>query len=173
MTTEPHTPAVDLVDPAPDLVRPQALTVDGGLDDRRARHLVRIGQLLYTFWDTGETTYLEQAVEPTFVDSTLPHGRPQGPEGPAVASQAFREAVPDLRCELSDLLVVGDKLAVRLRFRGHFTGTFNGIRGRGQEVEFLAFDIQRVGADRIVEDWHLEDNLTFLLQAGLADVAGA
>jgi predicted ester cyclase len=81
--------------------------------------------------------------------------------------------VPDLTCELSDLLVVGDKLAVRLRFRGHFTGQLNGIDGHGQEIDFVAFDIQRVGAEKIVEDWHLEDNLTFLRQAGLVTVAQA
>ena len=87
--------------------------------------------------------------------------------------RALRAAVPDLACELSDLLVVGDKLAVRLRFAGHFSGTFNGIQGEGQPVDFIAFEVQHVGADRIIEDWHLEDNLTFLLQAGIASVAHA
>jgi hypothetical protein len=92
---------------------------------------------------------------------------PYGTAGPMVAS------VPDLACELADLLVVGDKLAVRLRFTGHFTGTFNGIAGQGQPVDFIAFDIQNAGAGRITEDWHLEDNLTFLVQAGLATVVHA
>jgi len=46
--------------------------------------------------------------------------------------------------------------------RGHSTGTYNGIQGRGQTIDFNAFDIQHVGAGtRIIEDWHLEDNLTF------------
>jgi predicted ester cyclase len=75
--------------------------------------------------------------------------------------------VPDLTCELSDLLVVGEKLAVRLRFRGHFTGSLDGTPGGGQDVDFVAFDIQHVGPDRIIEDWHLEDNLAFLRQTGL------
>ena len=39
--------------------------------------------------------------------------------------------------------------------------------GSGQSVEFGAIDIQHVGEDRIVEDWHLEDNLAFMQQAGL------
>lgn len=31
-----------------------------------------------------------------------------------------------------------------------------------------------VGAEsRIIEDWHLEDNLTFLQQAGLVTIAGS
>jgi predicted ester cyclase len=165
--------AAGLLDPRPELVQPRSLTVDGGLDLERARHLVRTGQVLYTFWHTGDVHWLNEAVDPSFTDHTLPPGRPQGAGGPAAASATFRAAVPDLACELADLLVVGDKLAVRLRFTGHFTGTYNGIAGRGQAVDFIAFDIQHVGADRIVEDWHLEDNLTFLLQAGLATVAQA
>lgn len=163
----------DLLSPDPDLVRPLSLIVDGGLDRDRARHLVRIGQLLYTFWHTGDEKYLDASVAPEFVDNTLPAGRPQGPTGPRTASAAFRAAVPDLACELSELLVAGDRLAVRLRFTGHFTGTFNGVRGEGQEIDFIAFDIQHVGADRIVEDWHLEDNLAFLTQAGLASIRTA
>ncbi len=168
-----HVPPADLIDPSPELIRPLSLTVDGGLDAQRARHMVRIGQALYTFWHTGDVRWLHEAVDPSFTDNTLPPGRPQGVDGPATASAAFRDAVPDLACELSDLLVIGDKLAVRLRFTGHFTGTFNGIKGRGEPVDFIAFDIQHVGADRITEDWHLEDNLTFLLQSGIASIARA
>jgi predicted ester cyclase len=160
-----------LLDPRPDLVVPGAVTIDRGLAPDRARHLVRIAQTLYTFWHTGDVRWLHEAVDPTFVDHTLPPGRPQGVQGPITASAEFRDAVPDLACELADLLVVGDKLAVRLRFTGHFTGSSHGIAGQGQPVDFVAFDIQHVGPDRIVEDWHLEDNLTFMLQAGLATVA--
>lgn len=163
----------EFVDTDPDLVRPSALAVDGALPTDRARHVVRTAQLLYTFWNTGETRYLDAAVDPSFVDNTLPPGRPQGPTGPVVASAGFRAAVPDLTCELADLIVVADRFAARLRFRGTFTGTYNGITGAGQTIDFVAFDVHRVGDDRIVEDWHLEDNLTFLMQAGLVTVAGA
>jgi predicted ester cyclase len=134
--------------------------------------MVRIAQLLYTFWHTGEERFRGQAFDPSFTDSTLPQGRPQGSSGLATASAAFRAAVPDLSCELSDLIVAGDRLPVRLRFRGHFTGAYNGLQG-GQDLDFIAFDIQHVGADRIVEGWHLENNLTFLLQAGLVTIAHA
>ncbi|SDT79513.1 Predicted ester cyclase [Streptomyces sp. TLI_053] len=157
-----------LVDRSPDLVRPLALTVDGSLGTRRAAQEVRLAQQLYTFWNTGEQRYLDAAVDRDFRDNTLPAGRPQGPTGPAVAARAFRAAVPDLRCELADLLVTGDKLTARLVFRGHFTGVFQGRAGRGQAVEFTAIDIQHVGARRITEDWHIEDNTTLLAQLGAA-----
>ncbi|MFI6151698.1 ester cyclase [Kitasatospora sp. NPDC051170] len=155
-----------LVDRSPDLVQPKALTVDRSIGERRAAQEVRLAQQLYTFWNTGQQRYLDAAISPEFRDDTLPAGRPQGPAGPVFASKNFRAAVPDLTCELSDVLVAGDRITARLVFRGHFTGTFDGARGKGQSVEFNAIDIQHVGADRIVEDWHLEDNETLLAQLG-------
>ncbi|MFJ5228560.1 ester cyclase [Kitasatospora sp. NPDC088391] len=155
-----------LVDRSPDLVRPGSLTVDRTLGEHRAAELVRLTQQLYTFWNTGRTTYLDAAVDPAFRDRTLPPGRPQGPTGPAAASRAFRAAVPDLTCELADVMISGDRITARLVFRGHFTGTFDGHHGQGQPVEFNAIDIQHAPGPRITEDWHIEDNQTLLRQLG-------
>ncbi|MEH3089006.1 MAG: ester cyclase [Microbacterium arborescens] len=134
----------------------------------QSRPIVLRAQQLYTFWNTGDTSWLDLAVDPAFVDRTLPAGRPAGREGPVFASAQFRAAVPDLACALDDLYVTGDTFTARLTFTGHVTGTLDGVPGNGQRVEFGAIDIQHVGeSGRIVEDWHLEDNLTFQQQAGL------
>ena len=37
----------------------------------------------------------------------------------------------------------------------------------GKPVRFFAIDILRIGGEKIVEDWHLEDNLTLLQQLGV------
>lgn len=128
---------------------------------------MHLAQQLYTFWNTGQQKYLDAAISPQFKDNTLPAGRPQGPAGPVFASKNFRTAVPDLTCELSDVLVTGDKITARMVFHGHFTGTFNGVQGKGQNVDFNAIDIQHVGTDKIIEDWHIEDNQTLLSQLGV------
>ncbi|SRR6266851_7149174 len=155
------------------LVVPAVVHVAPGADEAKAQRVVLTAQLLYTFWNTGDSSYLDRAVTPFFRDNTLPIGRPQGPDGPRAASALFRAAVPDLSCQLADLYVTGDTFTARLVFEGHFTGTYNGIQGKGQKVDFNAIDIQQTGADtRITQDWHLEDNLTFLQQAGLVTVAG-
>lgn len=163
-------PPADPVDRSGDLVVPQAVHIDAGLGHSQAQQEVHVAQLLYTFWNTGNIDYLNRAIAPSFRDNTLPPGRPQGPTGPAVASKGFRTAVPDLTCELSDLYVTGDTLTARLIFRGHFTGTYDGVQGTGQPVEFNAIDLQHIGTDHtlIAEDWHLEDNLAFLRQIGRA-----
>ncbi|GGF18878.1 hypothetical protein GCM10007298_13650 [Williamsia phyllosphaerae] len=166
---DPHS----LIDRTPGLVRPASVHV-ASTDTDRDRAVVHVAQQLYTFWNTGDTARLDAAVGPEFRDNTLPSGRPQGPTGPVAASSTFRAAIPDLTCELADLYVTGDTFTARLVFAGTFTGTYNGVRGAGQPIRFGAIDIQHVGtAGKIVEDWHLEDNLTFLQQAGLVTVASA
>jgi predicted ester cyclase len=54
-----------------------------------------------------------------------------------------------------------------LHFTGHFTGQFASVAGKDQAIDFIATDILRVAGGRITDNWHLEDNLTFLRQAGL------
>ncbi|WP_233848173.1 ester cyclase [Paraburkholderia sp. HD33-4] len=118
------------------------------------------------FWNTGDEAYARLALSPAFIDRTLPDGRPQGPNGPLQASKGFRAAVPDLHADIDDLVVAGDRASVHLHFHGHFTGQFQNLKGNGQTVDFQAFDLYRVEDGRIVENWHLEDNLTLLKQLG-------
>ena len=119
------------------------------------------------FWNTGDAAFAEAALANDFLDRTLPAGRPQGVEGPLRASIGFRKAVPDLTAEIDDLVVAGDRVAVHLHFKGHFTGRFGEIAGRGQTIDFQAFDLYRVKDGRIAENWHLEDNQTLFEQLGI------
>ncbi len=102
-----------------------------------------------------------------FVDKTPPEGRKQGPEGALLASRAFRTAVPDLSCEVEQMIVAGDRVVSHLHFRGHFTGTFGKLKGKGQQVDFIATDIYQVRNNKIIANWHLEDNLTLMKQLGV------
>jgi predicted ester cyclase len=117
---------------------------------------------------TASSTTTELAED--FLDYTLPPGRPQGPEGPLAASRQFRAAVPDLSCEVEELLVVGEKVTARLRFRGTFTGTFGERQGSSQPIDFIAFDVLGIRDGRVAANWHLEDNLTLMQQLGVVDL---
>ena len=72
-----------------------------------------------------------------------------------------------MRCEIEQRVVAGDRVVVHLRFRGHFSGQFGQLQGRGQAVDFIATDIYRVADGRIAENWHIEDNLTLMKQLGV------
>jgi predicted ester cyclase len=119
------------------------------------------------FWNSGDPAYAEQALAGDFTDRTLPPGREQGLAGPLQASRTFRSAVPDLKVEVTDMVAAGDRVTVRLHFTGHFTGQFGKVQGKGQAIDFQAFDLYRVVKGRISDNWHLEDNLTLLQQMGV------
>jgi predicted ester cyclase len=148
------------------LARPQVLIVAENIAPSRRAALLKPVNAFYGFWTNGSPRLLAVALSPHFVDHTLPPGRPQGPAGPAAASRAFLAAVPDLRVAVVQRIVVADRVVSHLRFTGHFTGVFQGVAGRGQPVDFIATDILEVRDGRITDNWHLEDNLTFLRQIG-------
>jgi predicted ester cyclase len=149
------------------MTRPQEQIVASDIAPASLATMLEPVDAFYAFWATGSSALLARAIGPDFVDHTLPPGRPQGPTGPEQASKGFLAAVPDLKLAVVQRLVVGDRVVSHLRFTGHFTGTFMGKQGSGQPVDFIATDILRVRGGRITDNWHLEDNLTFLQQIGI------
>jgi predicted ester cyclase len=149
------------------MAKPQEMIVSGDIKAAARTALLKPVDAFYGFWINGSPELLNAALSPNFVDHTLPPGRPQGPAGPAAASKGFLAAVPDLQMAVVQRLVVGDRVVSHLRFSGHFTGVFAGVQGRGQTIDFIATDILRVQDGKVTDNWHLEDNLTFLQQAGL------
>ena len=146
------------------LVQPKQLIVDQSLPQATADAMIRAARRYDTFWDNGDARYARLALAPDFIDHTLPPGRPQGTQGPLTASVKFRQAVPDLRCEVEQMIVAGDRVSAFLHFRGHFSGRFGEHQGKGQTIDFIAMDAYRIRDGAISEDWHLEDNLTLLQQ---------
>lgn len=151
-----------------DLAKPLESVISSEINEEQRRALLTPVNAFYGFWNNGSAELLHQALSPDFVDHTLPPGRPQGPTGPAAASKGFLAAVPDLQAAVVQRLVVGDRVISHLRFTGHFTGVFMGHHGKGQSIDFIATDILRVRVGKITDNWHLEDNLTFLKQIGVA-----
>ena len=150
-----------------DLAQPKALIVDRSLAKQQAEQQIHAARLYDTFWSTGDEAQAREALAAEFTDRTLPAGRAQGIAGPLAASKMFHRAVPDVRAEIEQMIVSGDRVVVHLHFTDHFTGTFNGVQGKGQTVDFIATDIYRVRDGKITDNWHLEDNLTFLQQLGM------
>jgi predicted ester cyclase len=148
----------------------RSVVVDRSISDSQSEAMTLAARRYYAFWNTGDVAYANAALATDFIDRNLPAGRPQGPEGPVFASKSFRAAIPDLHVDVEEMMLVGDRVIGRLRFAGHFTGTFGSgaaaRQGDGRAVDFIATDIYRIANGRIAENWHVEDNLTFLQQIG-------
>jgi predicted ester cyclase len=149
------------------LLEPHNLIVDRSLPREQADAQIIAARRYDTFWNTGDEALERAALAPNFADNTLPPGRPQGIAGPLAASRFMRLAIPDIRCEIEQMIVAGDRVVAHLRFHGHFTGRLGQIQGQGQTINFIATDIYRVTDGRVAENWHIEDNLTLQQQLGL------
>jgi predicted ester cyclase len=149
------------------LVQPRIIILDQSLSKVQVDAQVLAARRYDTFWSTGDEALARAALAPDFTDRTLPPGRPQGLAGPLAASKTVRAAIPDINCDVEQMIVAGDRVVVHLRFRGHFMGRFKDAQGQGQAIDFIATDIYRVTNGHITDNWHLEDNLTFLQQLGL------
>ena len=160
-------PATPIVAADTALIEPHSLIVDRSLPRAQVDVQIIAARRYDTFWNTGDEALASAALAPTFVDNMLPTGRLQGVAGPLAASKLVRAAIPDLSCEIEQMIVAGDRVVAHLRFRGHFTGHFGQIQGQGQTINFIATDIYRVADGRIAENWHIEDNLTLRQQLGL------
>jgi predicted ester cyclase len=121
------------------LPAPQSIVVAAG-QGQAAQPIILAARRYGAFWNTGEPRYAEAALAQNFVDRTIPSGRLQGIKGVLEASKNFRAAIPDLRAEIEELLVVNDRAVVRYIFTGHFTGTFKDLKGDGREISFRAVD---------------------------------
>lgn len=127
----------------------------------------QIAELFYAAMSTGDSTLLDRALSPDWIDRTLPPGRQPGREGIRQALGVLRTAMPDLLCIVQEMFFDGDKAIARIVFSGTHTGNFLSAPPTNRSIQFLAFDIHRIDKGQIVESWHLEDNLTLFIQTGL------
>ena len=149
------------------LAAPHELVVAGDLTPAQRTAILTPINELYGFWNNGSPDLLKKALSPDFFDHALPPGRPQGPAGPAAASKGFLAAVPDLVVTVVQQVVAVDRVVSQVRLTGHFTGKLGDVQGKGQAIDFTAIDILRVRDGKVTDNWHLEDNLGFMQQAGL------
>lgn len=67
----------------------------------------------------------------------------------------LREAFPDAKWTLEEMLADGDKVIARGSFRGTHNGPFFNIQPSGKEVTYPILAIYRIEDGMIAEDWHI------------------
>src|SRR3954454_5746810 len=87
----------------------------------------------------------------------------QGSDQYAQAVRGYRAAVPDLVVTLEDVLVDGDRVAVRGIDRGTHVGDLMGIPGSGRTFTAGWIEIFRIDGGKAVEGW-VETDTRRLLQ---------
>lgn len=86
------------------------------------------------------------------------------------AVSMFFTGFPDLRVEILDMLVDGDRAAVRFRETGTHRGTFVGVAPTGRKVTFAGMGIYRAEGGKLVEEWFVDDSRAIFEQIGAIPV---
>ena len=119
--------------------------------------ITAVVRAFYEPFRTGDATTYRDVLAEGWIDIPLAPGQQQGPEGMAAQIALFRQAMPDYEVRHEDLIVNGDRVAVRNTVSGTHLGGFMGHQPTGRRIEMRTMDVHRVQDGRIVTNWHLED----------------
>jgi len=81
-------------------------------------------------------------------------------------------AFPDIHFTINDMVVEGDKVAVRFTFSGTHKGEFMGVSPTNKKVTMWGIYIDRVAGGKFVESWVRYDTLGLMQQLGLVPTPG-
>jgi len=130
-------------------------------------------QLVTTFiqelFTKGDLGAVDRYLDPQFVNHDPPFpGAPDGPEGMRQAASAFRQALPDWRSDLEQLIAEDDVVVERFTASGtHTGGPLLGVPATGRTISLAGINVFRIEGDRIVERWGRLDDAGLLRQLGL------
>jgi predicted ester cyclase len=103
------------------------------------------------------------------VDHTPMPGQKKGLAGVQWLFRQIFAAFPDFHQDVRDVIVEGDKVAVRLTWTGTQKGKFMGIAPTGRRVRVSGVDILRIRNGKMVEHWGCEDDLGLMQVAAVLD----
>jgi steroid delta-isomerase-like uncharacterized protein len=126
-------------------------------------------------WNQGKAA----AIDRLLGEETIVHGivdknglEVRGPNAFKEFHASFRNAFPDIKVEVVDTVVSGDKTAARCIVRGTHRGEGLGLKPTGKQVEITGMCIARVKKGKIVEAWNNFDFLALHQQLGSLGLIG-
>ena len=126
-----------------------------------------VRRLFDEVWNAGKLALLDTLIGAAYVEHNPVPDQPSGAAGVKGRVETLREAFPDLRFTLEELVAEGDLVAARYSWRGTHKGeAFLGIPPSGKGILVRGMDFFRLREGRIVEHWDNVDELGMLTQLG-------
>ena len=76
----------------------------------------------------------------------------------------FAKSIPDMKFDIKEILVAGDRVVVRGEVTGTPAGDLFGVPHKGKSFRIMAIDIQTIRDGKIARTYHLENWLSALRQ---------
>ena len=114
------------------------------------------GELIERAWNRGDLSAIDEGVHPDYVRHTA-FGDLVGPEAWKTRIKETRAAFPDFHVDVHDVLVDGDRSAVRFTISGTHRGPYMGFEPTGNVMTFDGIVIARRIDGQLVEEWEMID----------------
>ena len=135
------------------------------------KNIVR--RLFEEVWNKGHHAVADELFAPTYThhDSSSPElGR--GPESEKKRVNLYRNAFPDIRFTVEDLIAEGETVTARWSCHGTHKGDLNGIAPTGKQFTVSGMSIARFTNGKIMEGWVNWDALGMMQQLGVVAELG-
>jgi steroid delta-isomerase-like uncharacterized protein len=123
-------------------------------------------------WGEGDVGLVDELYAENYVALNPTPGLPAGREGVEIELTAYRQAFPDMRVTLEEMVSEGDKVVARYTIRGTNTGEMMGIPPTGKSAEISGVSIARLENGKVAEEFALTDMMGLFQQLGLAPEMG-
>ena len=118
-------------------------------------------------WGGGSEKVANELLATSYRGHMTGNPKPLDREGWLSFFRQFRQAFPDARFVIEDVIAENERVVLRLTMRGTHQGVFNGIPATGRAVVVTGVSIERIVDGKIVEGWVTNDALGMLQQLGV------
>lgn len=118
-------------------------------------------------WNKGKLEVLDEIIAPDYINNSPGMANPvPGPEGLKPIVAGIRQAFPDLKYVIENMVVSDAQVAVHTTMHGTHKGDFFGLAPTHKGIKVSQMQIERIANNKIVEHWRVTDELTMLRQLG-------
>ena len=121
-------------------------------------------------WNNGRAELIEEMFDENGIAHGLsddPANPIKGPKGYLPFYKVFRDAFPNMKIVIEDMVAEGDKVTARCSVRGKHEGNLRGFAATQLPISFTGITIVRIADGKIVEAWNNFDFMTMNKQVGL------
>ncbi len=129
------------------------------LTEERARALIGPWYGLFNVRGRADVRTIAERVLTTDYQSCAGNEPPQcqGREAEIALVESFARTIPDMRWEILEVLVAGDRVIVRGEQTGTPAGALFGVPHSGKSFKMMAVDIHTIRDGKIAKTFHVED----------------
>jgi steroid delta-isomerase-like uncharacterized protein len=148
------------------LVTPAAFAADAGAD--RATIEKGIKRMFAEGFGKGNAAVVDELCAANFIEhEVMMPGQKPGREGLKQMIKSMHTAFPDLKMEVLDLAMDGDKVFLRYAMSGTQKGAFMGKPATGKKFKIQGFDQLRFAKGKAAEHWGQGDDVGMMTQLGM------